>query len=48
VPANEEVDEQSLLSLVREVNENNVTEEEWLSDNIYKYSRNENCVEMIS
>ena len=48
VPANEEVDEQSLLSLVREVNENNVTEEEWLSDNIYKYSRSENSVEMIS
>lgn len=48
VPANEDVDEQSLLSLVREVNENNVTEEEWLSDNIYKYSRYEGNVEMIS
>ncbi|MBE5949355.1 MAG: hypothetical protein E7261_10045 [Lachnospiraceae bacterium] len=48
VPANEDVDEQSLLSLVREVNENNVTEEEWLSDNVYKYLRSEDSVEMIS
>ncbi len=48
VPANEDVDEQALLSLVREVNENNVTEEEWLSDNIYRYLRYEGNIEMIS
>jgi len=48
VPISEDVDEQALLSLVREVNENSVTEEEWLSDNIYKYNRSEETIEMIS
>lgn len=48
VPINEDVDEHALLSLVREVNENSVTEEEWLSDNIYKYNRSEETLEMIS
>ncbi len=48
VPASEDVNEQALLSLVREVNENSVTEEEWLSDNIYKYNRSEETIEMIS
>lgn len=48
VPADRDVDEAALLSLVREVNENNVTEEEWLSNNIYRYFRDENEVKLIS
>lgn len=48
VPADKDVNEAALLSLVREVNENNVTEEEWLSDNIYRYFRDEGEVKLIS
>lgn len=47
VPVDEGVDERELISLVREVNENNVSEEEWLSDNIYKYNISEKNIELI-
>ena len=48
VPDDDAVDEESLLALVREVNENNVSREEWLSDNIYKYYQCDGTVDMIS
>lgn len=48
VPQLEEVDEEMLLRIVRDVNENNVLEEEWLSDSVYIYKYAEDRIEMIN
>ncbi len=47
VPDDPEVSSATLLRIVRDVNEHNVTEEEWLSDNIYFYKYASDKIELV-
>lgn len=41
------VNDRTVKEMVRSVNKESITEEEWLSDNAYIYRRAEHCIEML-